>query len=82
MDKRSNIMNSVIIFVGLLFLGFSIIYAANSLKPTPKDEGKYQIVQLNEVNIAVIDKQTNKIYYKFIAPNEGPGEWREMVMPK
>lgn len=81
MNKLSNIMHSVIIFVGLVFLGFSIIFAANTLKPKDKEEFRYQIIQLNEVNIAIIDKQTNKIYYKFIAPNEGPTNWEEMIIP-
>lgn len=81
MDKQSNFIHSVIIFVGLVFLGFSIIFAANTLKPKVLKEDRYRIVQLNEANIAVIDKQTNKIYYKFIAPNEGPTNWQEMIMP-
>jgi len=81
MDKHSNIINSVIIFIGLVFLGFSIIFATNALKPKEKAEARYEIVQLNEVNFAIIDKQTNKIYYKYIAPNAGPNSWEEMELP-
>lgn len=80
MDKHHGILNSLVIFAGLVFLGLCIVYASNSL--TPKEESRYQIIQLNESNIAVIDHQTNKIYTKFISPNEGPTDWREMVMPK
>jgi len=81
MDKRSSIINSVIIFVGLVFLGFSIIFAANTLKPKVKVEARYEIVQLNGVNVAIIDKQTNKIYYKFMDPSSAPITWEEIVMP-
>jgi hypothetical protein len=81
MEKKSSIINSVIVFIGLVFLGFSIIFAANTLKPKELKESRYQIVQLNEVNIAVIDQKTDKIYYKFIAPSEGPTNWEEMILP-
>ena len=80
MEKHSGIMNSVIVFAGLVILSLSIIYAANLMKPN--EVSRYQIVQLNEVNIAVIDRQTNKIYYKVISPNSGPIDWQEMEMPK
>jgi len=81
MDKHNGILNSLFVFSGLVFLGLCIVYASNSLTPTLKEEPRYQIVQLNESNIAVIDHQTNRIYTKFISPNEGPTDWREMVMP-
>ena len=81
MEKHSSVINSVIIFVGLVFLGFSIIFAANTLKPEVSPVSRYQIVQLNECNIAIIDNQTSQIFYKFMAPNEGPTNWEEIIMP-
>lgn len=81
MDKRSSIINSMIIFVGLVFLGLSIIFAANTLKPKEKVEARYEIVQLNGVNVAIIDKQTNKIYYKFMDPSSAPTTWQEIILP-
>ncbi len=80
MEKHSNIINSAIIFVGLVFLGFSIIFAANTLKP--KEEARYQVVQLSEYVFAINDTQTNKIYYSSILSNGGTATWQEIVMPK
>lgn len=79
MNKHSNIISSMIIFMGLVFLGFSIMFAANTLKP--KDESRYQLVQLNGVNMALIDRKTDKIYYKFIDPSSAPTNWQELILP-
>lgn len=85
MNKNTGILQSIIVLIGLVFLGLSIVYAANILKVVDTIENtsvRYQIVQISESNVAVIDNQTNKIYYKYISPSQGPTDWEEMVLPK
>ena len=80
MEKQRSISSAVIIASGLVFLGLCLVFAANTMKP--KAEERYQIVALNTTNFAVIDRQTHKIFYKFIRPDGGPVDWTEIVMPQ
>jgi hypothetical protein len=79
MSNRSNYVQSFSILLGFILLCASILYSSERLKPV--GEARYQLVQLNSSNIAIIDNQTNKIFFKYISPNEGPSNWEEIVLP-
>ena len=68
--------------IGAAMISVSIIIAAFIVsKEKPVEKERYTIVPLNEGNVAVIDHEQNRIYYKYIPSFEGPTNWTELVLP-
>ena len=68
-----------IIFAGLLVLSSMILL--HGFMTMPK-QNRYEIVRINDVNIAIIDHEKDEIYYKYISPNEGPTNWELLELPE
>jgi len=79
MKKSQDLVSALIMFFGMIVLGFCIIYASTNHET--EISRRYEIVQLNSSNVAIIDNQTNKIYYKYVSPLEGPANWVEFELP-
>ena len=78
MEKKLNM-----VFAGLLVLSCSVIL--HGFMTMPKESAKqnrYEMIKLTENNIAIIDHENDKIYYKFFASNEGPTNWKLLELPE
>lgn len=75
MEKKLNV-----VFVGLLVLSCSILL--HGFMTMPKERNRYEMIKLTENNVAIIDHQNDKVYYKFFDSNEGPTNWELLELPE
>lgn len=74
MEKKLNM-----VFARLLVLSATILL--HGFMTMPK-VNRYEMVQITDVNVAIIDHQNNEIYYKYFTPNEGPTNWEKLELPE
>lgn len=74
MEKKLNM-----IFAGLLVLSTSILL--HGLITTSKNN-RYEMIKITDHNVAVIDHQNDRIYYKFFSPDETATNWKLLELPE
>ena len=68
------------VYLTILLITLTILHAlvTRSVDMAPR----YEVVSLNEMNYVIIDNKENKIYHKYVSPNSGPNEFRELELPE
>ncbi len=78
MEKKSAISIGISIVIGFLILGGAIIYSFKHFtKKYIVNKNRYEMINPNDSNIIIFDKETGRYWRKFIKSNEGPTDWTE-----
>lgn len=84
MDKKYYISIIISILIGFTMLSGTLFFTfrgSNSPSSITKSEtagySRYEMISANDSNLIIFDKETGKVWRKFIEDNEGPVEWSD-----
>ncbi|MGG2027956.1 hypothetical protein AB1282_19845 [Gottfriedia sp. S16(2024)] len=82
--KNNHIIIGVAIIIGCTILGLFLMFTfSDNTKENPvkTNEYKYEMIQANDNNVIIFNKETGEYWRKFLPNNEGPTDWRKETSP-